>query len=70
MTDYLTTPKFGGKRNTIEYYNAVNNIAKLLKPAATLATIATALNAASFTTPTGKEWNRKRVSDYLRTAAI
>jgi hypothetical protein len=68
MIKYLATPRFGAPRNTPEYYAAVNNIVKLLKPAATLATIATALNAASFTTPTGKEWNRKRVSDYLRTA--
>jgi hypothetical protein len=68
MRDYLTSQKFGGKRFTTQYYTAVTAICKLLKPTATLAVIAKALNDASFTTPTGKEWNRKRVSDFLRTA--
>lgn len=68
MHDYLTPQKFGGKRFTSEYYTAVTAICKLLKPTASLATIASALNDASFTTPSGKEWNRKRVSDFLRTA--
>ena len=68
MHEYLTAPKFGGKRFTNDYYVDVANIVKLLKPTATLATIATALNEASFTTPSGKEWNRKRVSAFLRSA--
>lgn len=68
MHDYLTPQKFGGKRFSSEYYTAVSDLVKLLKPTATLATIAKALNNASFTTPNGMSWNRKRVSDFIRNA--
>lgn len=67
---YAAIPRFGGKVNVPAYYSAVSQIVNTLRPQATLRTIATALNSAGLTTPTGKFWTRDRVTAFLRFSAI
>lgn len=62
-------PGFGAKLKTPEFYQAVNSILAVLRPVASLRVMADALNRAGLTTASGLEWNRLRVSNYLRTSA-
>lgn len=64
------TPAFGGKRKTDDYYASVNAIIRVLRPKATLRTIASHLSAAGFKTPSDLVWNRERVANYLRNTSI
>lgn len=63
-------PVFGGRLKTPEYYEQVNSILRVLRGHSTLRTIAQALNQQLFTTPTGKPWDRSRVSSYLKSNDI
>lgn len=66
MSVLKALPKFGGKKNNPAYYASVDSIVGLLRPAATLRTIAEALNTAGFLSPSGLSWTRERVSCYIR----
>lgn len=59
-------PQFGSKLKKPAYYEAVNGIITVLRPASSLRTIANNLTNAGFLTPAGLAWNRHRVSDYIR----
>lgn len=63
-------PAFGGRLKTDDYYSQVNSIVRVLRGYSTLRTIADALNAQLFTTPSGREWNRDRLASYLKTNDI
>ncbi|GAB3374270.1 hypothetical protein GCM10027317_13910 [Massilia agri] len=63
-------PQFGGRLKSPEYYEQVNSICRVLREYSTLRTIADALNSQHFTTPAGMEWNRHRLSAYLKTNDI
>ena len=63
-------PKFGGRKKPDEYYMQVNSIIRVLRGYSTLRTIADALNAQQFKTPSDKEWNRDRLASYLKTNKI
>lgn len=70
LTSHAATPQFGGKLNTATYYDSVNSIIKVMRPMATLRTVANHLNAAQFLTPAGLPWTRERLANYLRSTAI
>lgn len=67
---YTTRPSFGGRLRTQTYYEGVNSIIHNMRPLATLRTIAKHLNTAQFLTPSGLQWNRERLANYLRSTAI
>jgi hypothetical protein len=52
---------------TDDYYVAVNSIVSVLREHSTLAVISDHLNAQKFKTPSGLDWNRDRLSSYLKT---
>lgn len=70
MPALLATPRFGGPRNVPSYYSDLNSIVRVLRPVSTLRTIATHLNVQGFQTPSGLEWTRERLANYLHTAAV
>jgi hypothetical protein len=59
-------PAFGGRLKTPDYYENLNSILRVLREHSTLRTIARTLNEQLLTTPSGKPWNRSRVSAYLK----
>jgi hypothetical protein len=64
------SPAFGGRLKTPEFYQEVNSVIRVLRDHSTLRVISNHLNAQKFTTPSGKEWNRVRLSAYLKTNDI
>lgn len=66
MSALHAPPSFGGRLNKDDYYNTVNGIINVLRPASSLRVIANHLTKAGFQTASGLEWNRHRVSDYIR----
>ncbi|MYM65414.1 hypothetical protein GTP45_01025 [Pseudoduganella sp. FT55W] len=66
MPAFQAAPSFGGRLNNDDYYTAVNRIISTLRPVASLRIIANHLTKAGFQTASGLEWNRHRVSDYIR----
>jgi len=66
---YAAIPRFSGKLNVPAYYTAVLQVINTLRPLATLRTVATALNSAGFTTPSGLPFTRDRVQAFLRFSA-
>lgn len=67
---YAAIPRFGGKRNLPAYYSSVLQVINTLRPMATLRSVATALNAAGFVTPSGLPFTRDRVQAFLRFSAM
>jgi hypothetical protein len=67
---YAISPSFGGKLQSPAYYAGCNSIIATLRKMATLRTISNHLNRAGFLTPTGLEWNKDRLANYLRSTAI
>ena len=62
-------PRFGGRAKTENYYTNVSAIIASLRPAGTLRMIADELNRQGLKTPRGLEWNKQRVTTYLRDKA-
>jgi hypothetical protein len=58
-------PKFGKPRMQPEYYTTINGIISVLRDTATLKVIANHLNSAGTTTPTGLQWSKPRLANYL-----
>ncbi|WP_156885829.1 recombinase family protein [Massilia niastensis] len=63
-------PEFGGRLKSPEYYEQVNSVIRVLREHSTLRVISNHLNAQLFKTPSGKEWNRERLSAYLKSNDI
>lgn len=59
-------PAFGGRLKTPDFYRDLNSVIRVLRDHSTLRTICNHLNANHFTTPTGLEWTRDRLSAYLK----
>jgi hypothetical protein len=70
MHNVQAIPKFGGKRNALDYYSAVNTIIRTLRPQATLRVIAQHLAANGFLTPSNLVWTRERVATYIQQNSI
>jgi hypothetical protein len=69
MSTYQAVPAFGARHRTPDFYAKINAILAILRPAATLRVCAAHLNAAGFTTPSGKPFTRERVATYLKSTA-
>lgn len=63
---YARAPSFGGQHRSADYYENINNIIRLLLPMSTYRLIAAHLNAQGFTTPSGMEFTRARLSNYIQ----
>lgn len=59
-------PRFGGTLQTPDYYRAVSSVITVLREYSTLNTIAGHLTAQGFLSPSGKEFNKQRVANFLR----
>ncbi len=59
-------PGFGKQLRTPDFYAIVDSIIAVLRPHSTLRTIAMHLNSQKLPTASGMEWNRERVSQYIR----
>jgi hypothetical protein len=70
LTQHAAIPQFGGKLDTAAYYDAVTSIIKVMRPMATLRTVADHLKLAGFVTPSGLTWNRERLANFLRSTAV
>jgi hypothetical protein len=70
MTTLLAQPRFGGKRNVDTYYEAVTNVVRHMRPTSTLRAICYQLNAFGYKTPSGLEFTRDRLANFIRTAAV
>lgn len=70
MSNYNARPGFGKPRCIPAYYVAINSCLAVLRPVATLQTIAQHLNTAGFTSPSGLPWTKQRVATYLRGADL
>jgi hypothetical protein len=66
MPNFKAVPAFSAKLNVPSYYTTLDSIISVLRPASSLRIIARHLNLHGFRTPAGLEWNRERVSNYLR----
>ena len=69
MDAYLAKPAYGSKLRTAEFYQIVNSVINVLRPVATLQTIARHLNAQGLQTPSGLSWNKGRLTNYLQSSA-
>lgn len=69
MNAYISKPAFASKLRTAEFYQMVNSSIATLRPVATLQTIARHLNEQGWTTPSGLEWNKGRLTNYLQSTA-
>lgn len=58
---------FGGPRQPNSYYSTVRALIHELQPTSTLRSLSVDLNNRGFTTPTGLEWNRDRLANFIRT---
>jgi hypothetical protein len=65
-----SSPQFGGKLNPPSYYENVGRIIKHMRPKSTLRAICYQLNAENYQTPSGLEWTRSRLANFLKTAAV
>jgi hypothetical protein len=66
MSTFKAAPAFGGKHNLPAYYATVDSIIAVLRPASSLRLIAAHLNTHGFKTPSGMDWSRDRVANYIR----
>lgn len=66
MPNQAAIPAFGKQLRTPDYYSTVDSIISVLRPYSTLRTIAGHLNSQGLQTPSGLDWNRERVAQYLR----
>lgn len=59
-------PGFGTPKRTPEYYAQVSAIIAVLRPYSTLRTISNHLNAQGFRAPSGMEFNKQAVANFMR----
>jgi hypothetical protein len=70
MPALLATPRFGGPLNNPHYYVEVSAIVRHMRPTSTLRKICHQLNAFGYRTPTGLEFTRDRLANFIRTAIV
>jgi hypothetical protein len=58
-------PQFGGKLNIESYYRDVSAIIAILRPMSSLRVIANHLNGQGFKTPSGLNFNRDRLANFI-----
>lgn len=67
MSVLPVTPTFGGKHQAADFYAAVHAVIAAMRSHSTLRTIANELNARGYATPSGLEWNRSRLANFIFT---
>lgn len=70
MPNQAAPPAFGKQLRTPDFYEQCDDIVRALRPMSTLRTIANHLNSLGIRTASGLEWNRERVSQYVRHRGI
>lgn len=59
-------PQFGRPLQSADYYELVDGLINALRPNSTLRTVANHLQSAGLRTPSGLDWTRMRVMQYVR----
>lgn len=67
--NFAASPGYGARLRTPEFYSQINNTVNVLRGRVSLAVIAQHLTNQKFTTPSGKEWTKNRLSAYLKSNA-
>jgi hypothetical protein len=70
MPNQAAPPAFGKQLRTPDHYQQCDDIVRALRPMSTLRTIANHMNSLGIRTASGLEWNRERVSQYIRHRGI
>jgi hypothetical protein len=70
MSTLHARPAFSGRKMVQSYYDQIDGILRVLRPYATLQVIARHLTMTGLKTPNGYEWDRKKVSTYLRNRTL
>lgn len=69
MSEQFTAPpRFGGRVNVPAYYSAVLGVVEHMRTTHTLREICHMLNASNYRTPRGLEFNKTRLTGFLRNA--
>ena len=63
-------PSFGGRHNTASYYEDVSRCIASMRGKFTLRAMCFHLSAQGYKTPSGLEFNRSRLANFIRTAAV
>ncbi len=66
MSTQYARPAFGAPKRTADYYIQTRAFIESLRSTTTMREIATLLNRAGYTTPTGKQFKRQDVMNALR----
>lgn len=61
-------PTFSGRKKVPLFYELISGIVSIHRDKSTLQQIADLLNSQNLYTATDKPWNRKRVSNFIRTS--
>ena len=64
----IAPPRFGGRVNVPAYYSAVRGIWNAMRNTHTLREICHMLNASGYRTPRNLEFNKTRLTGFLRNA--
>ncbi len=66
MSDLQARPQFGGKVNVPAFYTEVSAVINSMRGKSTLRAICHMLNAMGHRTPRGLEWNKTRLTGFMR----
>lgn len=66
MPMHKAVPEFGKPLRDAEFYKITDGIISTLRPFSTLRTCAQHLNSLGMRTPSGLEWHRMHVANYIR----
>lgn len=70
MPSVVAVPAFGARICVPAYYAAVSAIYRHMSGTSTLRQICFQLNAENYRTPSGLEWNRSRLANFIRNALV
>lgn len=70
MQNLKAVPAFAGRVCVPAYYAAVSAIYRHMRDKFTLRQICFQLNAENYRTPTGLEWNRSRLANFIKNALV
>lgn len=70
MSAQKAIPEFGKPLRDASYYETVDGIINTLRPFSTLRTVANHLNSIGLRTPSGLEFHRMHVANYIRARGL
>lgn len=67
---HKSIPEFGKPLQDASFYTTIDGIVNTLRPYSTLRTVAQHLNSLGLRTPSGLEWHRMHVANYIRARGL